>query len=172
MFTKFFGKSTEKATLPTPISLFAPLSGELIPLENVSDPAFSQKMLGDGIAISPTNSKVLAPFDGIVSAIFPTGHAIGLRSAAGLECLIHIGIDTVSLNGDGFKLLVRENQKVGVGDPLITLDLPFLQQSGKDLTTPVVITNSDVWKVEPTVIHSDVTAGKDAILLVSPITNE
>ncbi len=154
------------------IAVYAPLDGRLISLEQVSDPVFAQKMLGDGMAIEPCSGKVLAPFDGEVIAAFPTQHAIGLRCPAGLECLIHVGIDTVSLDGRGFRLLVVQGQMVKQGDPLIELDLDILRSSGKELSTPVVITNSDGWQVKQRSAEQSIVAGKGILFIAHPLTEK
>ena len=171
LFKRFFDKATPVATSTTHVLLYAPVSGQLIPLEQVSDPMFAQKMLGDGMAIEPSSQQIVAPFDGTVVAPFPTGHAIGLRSQAGLECLIHIGIDTVTLHGQGFRLLVEQGQKIGRGTPLIDLDLAVLLASGKDLVTPVVITNSEDWLIEQRCEQSTILAGTDILFIARPADN-
>lgn len=151
------------------VVVYAPLDGRIISLEEVPDPVFAQKMLGDGIAIEPTSAKVLAPFAGKVVAAFPTQHAIGLRSAAGLECLVHIGIDTVTLNGRGFRLLVEEGQTVKQGKPLIELDLDILRSSGKALCTPVVITNSDCWQIKQRSEEQIISAGNEILFIAQSV---
>lgn len=151
------------------VRVYAPVTGHVIPLEEVADPVFSQKMLGDGMAIEPASSQVLAPFDGSVAATFPTMHAIGLRSHTGLECLIHVGIDTVTLEGQGFHLLVEEGQKVKQGTPLIELNYQLLRASGKDLVTPVVITNSDCWQILQRSETAAITAGTDILFTARPV---
>lgn len=161
-------KEPDSAVGGKDIVVYAPLDGRLISLEEVPDPAFAQKMLGDGMAIEPASRKVLAPFAGKVVAAFPTQHAIGLRSAAGLECLIHVGIDTVTLNGQGFHLLVEEGQLVKQGQPLIELDLDVLCSSGKALSTPVVITNSDCWQIKQRSDAQNVVAGNDILFVARP----
>ncbi|MBP2627276.1 MAG: trehalose transporter subunit [Firmicutes bacterium] len=162
-------KSSDQATNGKEIAVYAPLDGRVISLEEVSDPAFSQKMLGDGMAIEPVSRKVLAPFDGKVAAIFPTKHAIGLRSLAGLECLIHVGIDTVTLGGLGFHLLVKEGQTVKQGTPLIDLDLSVLRSSGIELVTPVVITNSECWQIKERWEQQAISAGNEILFIAQPV---
>ncbi|MDR2703090.1 MAG: PTS glucose transporter subunit IIA [Cellulomonadaceae bacterium] len=121
----------------------APLSGQVIPLTEVPDPVFAGGMMGDGVAIIPSQGKLFAPFDGEVAAIFPTGHAVGLRSADGAEILMHIGIDTVALNGKGFKANVVQGQKVRAGDVLVDFDIPTIEAAGYKVVTPVIVTNPD-----------------------------
>ncbi|MFT8321451.1 MAG: PTS glucose transporter subunit IIA [Bacillus sp. (in: firmicutes)] len=123
--------------------LYAPLSGKVIPIEEVPDPVFANKMMGEGLAIIPTEGNIAAPIDGEVVQIFHTKHAIGLQSKKGLEILIHIGLETVNLKGEGFTIHVKEGDKVSKGDLLVTFDIDFLKQSGKDIVTPMIITNSE-----------------------------
>ncbi|WP_439443288.1 beta-glucoside-specific PTS transporter subunit IIABC [Listeria aquatica] len=119
-----------------------PLVGEVIQLAEVKDPVFSQETLGKGFAIVPTTGEVYAPFNGVVSMVFKTKHAIGLKSDNGTELLIHVGLDTVQLNGEYFETLVKEGDRVKMGDMLLTFNLAKLQEKGYDVTTPVVVTNS------------------------------
>jgi len=168
IFTWFSGEKKADTAAGKDVVVYAPLDGRIISLEEVPDPVFAQKMLGDGMAIAPTSAKVLAPFAGKVVAAFPTQHAIGLRSAAGLECLIHVGIDTVTLNGRGFRLLVAEGQVVQQGNPLIELDLDVLRSSGKDMITPVVITNSDGWQIKQRSEEQTISAGNGILFIVQP----
>lgn len=123
------------------INIMSPLTGEAIDISQVSDQVFSQKMLGDGIAINPTYGTVVSPCNGKVILVFPTNHAIGIRSTEGIEILIHLGLDTVELEGRGFKRLVNEGDKVKLGDKLMEMDMDYLKENTKSLVTPVVITN-------------------------------
>ncbi|MEG1704294.1 MAG: PTS glucose transporter subunit IIA [Niameybacter sp.] len=125
------------------IEIISPMTGEAIDLSQVPDPVFSEKMVGDGIAIIPTENRVVAPCDGKIVQIFPTNHAIGIETTTGLDLLIHIGIDTVDLKGEGFKRLVEEGDTVKMGDPILKIDIKRIQELGKPLTSPVVITNAD-----------------------------
>jgi PTS system beta-glucosides-specific IIC component len=120
----------------------APIKGEVIELEKVSDKAFSSKSMGDGFAIIPEEGKVVAPFDCDIEALFPTKHAIGLKRIDGLELLIHIGFDTVNLNGEFFEVLVKTGDHVKAGDTLITFDIAAIKNKGYEVTTPVIVTNS------------------------------
>jgi glucose-specific phosphotransferase system IIA component len=123
--------------------LLAPQTGEAVPLEQVPDEVFSQKMLGDGIAILPTEDLVKSPVSGTVIQVFDTLHAYGIKSGDGLEILVHIGINTVGLNGDGFEALVKEGDTVAAGTPLARVNLELLKQKGIPAYTPVLITNMD-----------------------------
>lgn len=117
--------------------------GELIPLKNVADEAFSSETLGKGVAIIPNNDKIYSPINGKVSSVFVTKHAIGLESDEGIEVLIHVGIDTVRLNGEHFKTFVQQGDTVKKGDLLIEFDREKIQNKGFDITTPIIITNSE-----------------------------
>ncbi len=119
----------------------APLSGTILPLSEVPDQVFSEKMMGDGFAIEPSDGTVVSPVDGKVVNIFPTKHAIGLKGDNGMEVLVHIGIDTVKLDGDGFELLTEENAEVKKGQALLNVDLDKIKAAAPSTITPVVITN-------------------------------
>lgn len=128
------------------IEIGTPVSGEIISIEDVPDAVFSEKMIGDGVAIEPSEGLVLSPVDGEIVSLFPTNHAIGIRTYEGLEILIHIGLDTVELKGEGFKRITSENAKVKKGDPLMEFDIDFIKSMKKSPITPVVITNMDMVK--------------------------
>ncbi|MED4301745.1 PTS glucose transporter subunit IIA [Geobacillus stearothermophilus] len=138
MFKKWFGKQQPKEETIT-----APLDGTIMRLEDVPDPVFAQNMMGDGIAIDPADGDVVAPVDGEIIQLFPTKHAIGLRSEAGVELLIHVGIDTVSMNGEGFTAYVKAGDRVKRGDRLLSVDLPLVREKAKSAVTPIIITNGD-----------------------------
>jgi sugar PTS system EIIA component len=139
MFKKWFGKK-EKLTHE---DVIVPLTGTIKPLEEVPDPVFSQKMMGDGIAIEPTEGEVVAPVNGEVVQVFPTKHAVGLRSEAGVELLIHVGLETVSMNGEGFTAHVAAGDRVKIGQRLLTVDLDLVKQKAKSTITPIIVTNGD-----------------------------
>ncbi len=122
----------------------SPMGGRLIAIEEVPDEAFSSKMLGDGFAIEMTDGRVAAPFNGEVTAAFPTGHAYGLKRDDGLECLIHIGMDTVQMNGNGFDVKVKAGDRVAKGETLVNVDIEQVKLCGKSLISPVVFTNGEV----------------------------
>ena len=123
--------------------VYSVADGEVIALEQVKDPVFSQKMMGDGFAVEPANGNIVSPVSGTVSSIFPTKHALGLVTEAGLEVLVHIGLDTVSLEGKPFTVHVAEGQKVAAGDLLVTADLDAIRAAGRETSTIVVFTNAD-----------------------------
>jgi PTS system glucose-specific IIA component len=129
--------------------IHAPVDGQVIALESVNDAVFSQKMVGDGVAITPITSSFQAPIEGVVSKIFPTNHAYSIKSNKDLEVMVHIGIDTVELGGKGFRAVASEGDCVAVGDVIIEVDLEYLRACNKDTTTPIIILeNSDVKKIE------------------------
>lgn len=123
------------------ITLAAPMSGTVIPLSEVKDAVFSQRLIGDGAALIPDDGTVTAPLDAVVQQIAATKHAIGLIAKGDVEILIHIGLDTVNLKGAGFEPKVAAGQPVTAGQVLMQVDLQHLQASGYDLCTPCVITN-------------------------------
>lgn len=125
------------------IILFNPFDGNWMTLEDVPDEVFSKRLIGDGFAINPTSNLLVSPIVGKIVQIFPTNHALGIISDEGIEVLIHIGIDTVELKGEGFKRLAEVGQRVDVGTPLIEIDLPYIQSRGKSLITPILITNGN-----------------------------
>jgi D-glucosamine PTS system EIICBA component len=121
--------------------IVAPLTGEVVDITEVPDQVFAGKMMGDGFAIKPSEGKLVSPVKGKVINAFPTKHAVGIISDSGVEILLHVGIDTVKLNGEGFELLVEENQRVEVGTPLLNIDLAFIESHAPSTITPVVFTN-------------------------------
>ncbi|MHC3769453.1 beta-glucoside-specific PTS transporter subunit IIABC [Streptococcus suis] len=123
-------------------NVFSPLSGQILPLEKVNDATFSKKMLGEGVAIIPKDGKVYAPFDGAITSLFPTKHAIGLTSDEGVELLIHFGLETVELKGRGFVSHVSDGEKVEKGQLMLEVDVEMLVAEGYDIVTPVVVTNT------------------------------
>ena len=128
-------------------SIAAPVSGKILPLEEVADPTFASKVLGDGFAVEPETSEVKAPFDGTVQLVYDTGHAVGVISDSGKEVLIHIGIDTVSMKGEGFDVHVKEGQKVKKGDVLVEADLQKIQAAGKATTVMLIVTSGEEVKL-------------------------
>ncbi|WP_409270374.1 PTS glucose transporter subunit IIA [Neobacillus sp. SCS-31] len=144
MFKKLFGKKEETKE----VVLVAPLSGMATVLDNVDDPVFSQKMMGDGLAVEPTEGVVVSPVDGEIIQVFPTKHAVGIKAANGAEILLHIGLETVSMKGEGFTAHVSEGDKVRAGDKLVTFDMAIVSEKAKSTVTPLVITNSDSMDIE------------------------
>ncbi len=136
------GKKAEKAGEKNNEVVYAPITGNLIPLSQVKDEVFSSGTMGKGIAIDPEDGTVTAPFDGTVVTVYPTRHAIGLISDSGVECIIHIGIDTANLQGKYYDVKVTDGQKTKAGDVLVVVDLANIIKEGYSLVTPVLITNS------------------------------
>lgn len=126
--------------------VYSVADGQVLALEQVKDPVFAQKMMGDGFAVEPANGNIVSPVSGTVSSIFPTKHALGIVTEAGLEVLVHIGLDTVSLEGKPFTVHVAEGQKVAAGDLLVTADLDAIRAAGRETSTVVVFTNGDAIK--------------------------
>ncbi|WAA12055.1 PTS sugar transporter subunit IIA [Fervidibacillus halotolerans] len=150
------------------LTIIAPMSGKYIPLENVPDPVFSEKIMGNGIAIEPTDGNVYSPIDGEVILIPPTKHAIGLRAVDGTEILIHIGLETVTLDGNGFHLLVDVGDKITVGQKLAEVQLNYIRTHAKSIVTPIVITNDSDGKKTYTIPNpKEVIGGKTEVLTIT-----
>ena len=138
--------STSAKTQPQPFQ--SVVAGEMIPLARVQDEVFAAGTLGHGVAIIPESGTIVAPADATVSMLYPTNHAIGLTTASGQEVLIHIGIDTVRLDGRFFKPLVSQGESVKVGQPLIKINLPLIEKSGFDPTVIVLLPNTPPERIE------------------------
>jgi sugar PTS system EIIA component len=163
MFKKLFGKKEKIKT----VELLAPLSGNAVDLSAVPDPVFSEKMMGDGIAIEPTEGEVLSPVDGEIMQIFPTKHAIGIRAKNGAEILIHIGLETVSMNGEGFTTHVFEGSNVKAGDKLVSFDIDLVKEKAKSTVTPIIVTNSDSASSIEKLANGPVQKGNSPIMKVT-----
>lgn len=153
-----FGKNDE-------IQIGAPTAGSLIPLAEVSDPTFSGEILGKGAAVIPADGKFCAPADGVVATIFPTGHAAAVKTKNGVNVLLHIGIDTVKLQGKYFTIHVEEGRQVKKGDLLIEADLEKIRAAGYETVTPVVICNSGDFQKIRMAETGEVTTGDTMLLL-------
>ena len=149
------------------LSVASPLAGTVVPLGEVKDESFAQGMLGPGIGIEPADGLVVAPFDGTVTVAFPTGHAYGLKSASGVQVLIHVGMDTVKLEGKGFTPRVAKGDVVRRGDVLAEVDLDVIREAGYDTITPVVVTNKKKLGEITPVASGQIQRG-DALLDVAP----
>lgn len=153
------------------LSVIAPVSGKIVPLSEVPDPVFSDKVLGDGVAIIPENGKILSPVDGEISSVTDTLHAYGFHSNDGLDILVHFGLETVALKGEGFKSYVKEGDHVKIGDLIAEVDMEFLSKKGINPITPVLICDgADNMKM--TTSTGNVTAGKNAVLMFSAEQNK
>ena len=119
--------------------ILSPLTGKVMPLEDVPDPVFSQKIIGDGVAVFPSEGRIVSPVDGQVVSVADTGHAYGLKTEDGLEILIHVGLETVSLKGECFNVYVKPGDQVKAGDKLAEVDLGFLAEKNISPVTPVLI---------------------------------
>lgn len=148
------------------VTFLAPLTGTIVPLSEVPDPVFAGKVVGDGVAILPSADTLVAPIDAKITHLFPTNHAIGLSTEGGLELLMHIGIDTVKLNGQGFTSFVSVGDQVKAGDKLIRFDKAVLEAAGCPIVTPIVITNGDLVAEKNIVAKATVQAGQEPLMTV------
>lgn len=150
MFKKFKKKNQ---------SIHAFGSGTVKSLSSVPDEVFAKKMMGDGYALELSEGSIYAPVSGELTAVFPTGHAFGIKTKAGIEVLIHIGIDTVELGGEGFDVKVKQGQKVNQGDLLVEVDLDYLRSQNKPTITPMILTSGESIKLllEDQVVSKDNT---------------
>ena len=148
-FDKLFGKKLEE--------VFAPVAGKAVAITEVPDPTFAEGMLGNGIAIEPTDGKVYAPCDATVDMMFDTGHAVSLVSETGIEILIHVGLETVGLEGKPFTIHVHNGDKVKKGQLMIEVDLNAVKAAGLNTITPVLICNTDAYPTFKTNVGKDVT---------------
>lgn len=148
------------------VKIVAPMSGKVVELAEVPDKVFSAKMVGDGIAVEPSEGVVLSPFDGVVKQVFPTGHALVVESEEGLPLLIHIGIETVNLKGEGFKVIVSEGQAVKVGTPLVEFEMELIKGKGFPLISPLVIPEMGLVDKIKSSDFKEVRKGEDVLLEV------
>ncbi|WP_367006790.1 PTS system trehalose-specific EIIBC component [Streptococcus sp. ZY19097] len=156
--------SVEDAQVPsgTKVILQSPLTGQARELSTAVDPVFAQGVMGQGVLIDPTEGELVAPVDGIVSVLFPTKHAIGLVSKDGVEILMHIGMDTVNLDGKGFEAHVKQGDHVKVGDKLISFDISAIKEAGYPVETPVIVTNQDTYlPTEMVSLPTDIERGSE-----------
>lgn len=149
------------------LTVQAPVAGTLIPLKNVNDEVFATEAMGQGIAIVPTADTITAPVSGVVSVLYPTGHAIGITADNGVELLIHIGINTVELNGQYFEALTKQNAHVNVGDPLVKADFAQIKAAGYDTTVMVIVTNTNSYAAVTPTAETEAAADQ-TILTMTP----
>ncbi|QHE51031.1 PTS glucose transporter subunit IIA [Pontibacillus sp. HMF3514] len=165
MLKKLFGKKNDQNTEEV---LVSPLNGKILELSEVPDPVFSQKMMGDGLAIEPSEGKVVSPVEAEIVQLFPTKHAVGLKTDSGLEVLIHIGLETVSMEGEGFEGHVEVGDKVKPGDDLISFDMDLVNEKAKSTITPVILTNGDDVVESKEVLNTgEATKGETELLKVN-----
>lgn len=145
-------------------SLNSPVSGKIISIDKVPDSVFSQKILGDGFAVIPSNGNILSPANGTISQVSETLHAYCIDSSDGLEILVHIGIDTVNLKGEGFSPLVKTGDKINRGEPLASVSLETLKNHGYNTTVVTVITNTEKLKAHRLIENPDAPAGIPAFI--------
>lgn len=143
------------------------MKGECVPLSRVPDPTFADGLLGKGVAIIPADGNVYAPADGEVTMAFQTGHAVAMTTADGIEVLVHIGLETVSLEGKPFTMHVVDGQKVSKGDLMIEADLDAIRAAGREIITPVVVCNADEFSEVETLVGRQV-APEDEVITVKP----
>ena len=154
IFSKLFGKNEEKLN---PNHLYAPMAGAAVSVSEVPDPTFAEGLLGDGIAIIPTDGKVCAPCDATVDMMFTTGHAVSLTTESGAEILIHVGLETVSLEGKPFNVKVASGDKVKKGQVLMIADLEAIKAAGLNTITPMLVCNSSDFTTFNKTTGKDVT---------------
>lgn len=160
LFDKLFGSKENKSV---EVEIYAPISGEIVNIEDVPDVVFSEKIVGDGVAVRPIGNKIVAPVDGVIGKIFETNHAFSMESKEGVELFVHFGIDTVELKGEGFTRIAQEGQSVKSGDTVIEFDLALLESKAKSVLTPIVISNMD--EISCIVKKSgEVVAGESVVL--------
>ena len=133
---------------PKPTDFISPFKGKLMTIEEVPDPVFSEKSMGDGFAIEMLEGKVYSPVDGKIVAVFPTGHAIGIKSNDRNEYLLHLGLDTVNFKGEGFKTIVEVGQEVHKGDLISEVDLDFFAANKVSMVCPIIVTNANQRKIK------------------------
>lgn len=155
---EMFGSANAPA-VNTSIEVLAPLDGDAVAISEVSDPTFGEEILGRGVAIRPSKGRVVSPVSGTIETIFDTGHAVSIHSDAGTDILIHVGLDTVQLAGEGYTKHVENGQHVNVGDLLIEFDMEAIKAKGYDVITPVIICNSDDYTDFDFTTGSKVAAG-------------
>lgn len=156
----FFKKNKDKDIC----KLVAVVEGKTIPLSEVADPVFAQKMAGDGVAIEPTGDVIVAPADGELTLVFETKHAFAMTLDNGIELLVHVGIDTVNLKGEGFEQLAEAGKHIKAGTPILKIDRELLKSKNVSLTTPVLITNVDKVNKLTAIEGHEVQPGETVVL--------
>lgn len=146
------------------MQIYSPVNGVCISLDDVSDPVFSSRMMGDGVAFKFEGDTLYSPCDGTVMLVAKSKHAIGIKAKNGAEILIHVGLETVNLNGEGFEVLIEPNAKIKTGEPLLKCDLAFMKSKHIDLITPMILTNGNEVKAK-VVSHDEVNKGESVIFI-------
>ena len=164
--SKMFGKLKNLFGGDSGIEITAPVAGKVVALEDVPDPTFAQGILGPGIAIEPAEGRIVAPADGTVDVMFETGHAVSMTTADGAELLIHVGIDTVQLEGKHYKACCKAGQQVKKGDVLIEFDPAAIKAEGYQIVTPILVCNPDAFTAGLLVKEAGKFASK--IMIASP----
>ncbi len=142
------------------IALASPFTGKVVPLEEVADDVFSQRVMGDGVAVLPSEGRVVAPVAGTVGKLFEGGHGFAIETPDGLQVLVHVGLETVHLKGDGFTVKTNEGDEVAAGDEMVTVDLDRMRELGIDMVSPVVVISGQ----DVTVSASDEVSAGDPLL--------
>ena len=163
--SKMFGKLKNLFGGDSGIEVTAPVAGKVVALEDVPDPTFAQGILGPGIAIEPSEGRIVAPADGTVDVMFETGHAVSMTTADGAELLIHVGIDTVSLKGQHYTAKCKSGDTVRKGDTLIEFDIDAIREAGYEVVTPVIVCNPDAFASVKTEDAGSIQAGDDLLTL-------
>jgi PTS system beta-glucosides-specific IIC component len=164
LFKKILGTKEKEKVEIDPI-IYSPLTGKVVPLRAVNDPVFSQEMMGQGAAVIPTVGRVVAPCDGEVISVFKTLHALTIKADNGAEIIVHVGLETVALNGQYYKSHVGDGERIKKGDLLLTFDLDQIKTAGYDVITPVIVTNSTDYQCVEKTNDDDVNEGDILISL-------
>lgn len=160
-----FGFLKKKGNKESKYTLGAPAAGKAVPLGKVNDPTFAEEMLGKGVAVIPSEGRICAPADGQIEMVFDTLHAVSMVTDFGAEVLIHVGLDTVKMNGDGFKGCVKSGDQVKKGDLLLEIDLDKVKAAGYDTITPMIVCNTSDYASVEALADKDVSVGDDVAVL-------
>ncbi|MCQ2796564.1 MAG: PTS glucose transporter subunit IIA [Bacilli bacterium] len=158
----FFKKKNKENLL----IIYSPFDGKVVPIESLKDKTFASKVMGDGIAVIPSKGKIYAPISGTISALLDTKHAYGITSESGFDLLVHIGQDTVNLKGEGFTTNFKQDDKVNQGDLLGTFDIPFIEQHGYSIATPIILITGSEYKIKEKAKEGEIKVG-DVLLTLS-----
>lgn len=164
IFNKLFGKKEEVQKKDEKIEFVMPMSGEVIDISEIPDPVFSKKMMGDGFGIKPSkdSNDIFAPVSGEVVSIFPTKHALGIKTKEGIEILLHVGIDTVNLKGEGFEAFVEQGDKIQAGDKILSVNFNEIESKVPSIITPIIFTAIEGYTFE--VVKGSKTAKENNVI--------